>query len=158
MIFAFNCVTPVLILVECCRKKYGLFDSYFKTYTTSTRELESNIVTHIYLLMGIALTPTLSFIILDGGFFNSEFTVFSFSGLVFLGVADTVACVYGKNFGSTYWSDTSKKTAEGSGAALFFMTLAQWAVCSYCHEHLVQAFLFIFFANTVVVVVEGLTK
>ena len=112
-----------MILVECCRCRYGWLDGYFRAYTTSKRELEYNIVTHIYLLMGIALPPTISFIILDGGFFNGEFTIFAFSGLVFLGVGDSMACLWGKNFGKCYWTHHSKKTTEGTAAALVSMTI-----------------------------------
>jgi len=66
------------------------FDVYFKSYCDS-REKEPNalIVTHIFLLIGCALPPTLSFIILNGGFMNKIFELFALSGLVFLGIGDT---------------------------------------------------------------------
>ena len=87
MIFAFNSVSVLLIMIEMTRKSLGIstLDKYFKAYCVHEREKEDNgvITTHIELLMGCALAPTLSFIILDGGFFNSEFASFNFSGIMF---------------------------------------------------------------------------
>ena len=60
---------------------------------------ESPIVTHLYLLLGCGLPLTISFIIFDGGFFNGEFTTLSFAGIVFLGVGDVAAALYGRAYG-----------------------------------------------------------
>jgi len=47
---------------------------------------------------------------LDGGFFNGEFSVFALSGVMFLGVGDAVAAIFGSRYGSALWSHFSGKT------------------------------------------------
>ena len=102
MVFAFNSVSVWLIMIEQIRQ-------YFKPKTLHTfftsfcdeRELkqDSPIVTHLYLLIGCGLPITVSFIIFGGGFFNGEFATLSFSGLIFLGVGDVAAALYGRAYG-----------------------------------------------------------
>lgn len=157
IIFAFNCVTPLLILLETLRKQFGVFDAYFKGFTTSRRELQSNIVTHIYLLAGIALPVQVSFIILDGGFFNSEFQLFAVSGLVFLSAGDTVACLYGRAFGLTKWRENHGKTAEGTFAGLIVMCICYFCICKILCERLMHSLAIFVFATFAVALLEALT-
>jgi len=55
------------------------------------------------LIIGCGLPITLSFILFKGGFFNGEFATLSLSGVVFLGVGDVAAALYGKKHGTVNW-------------------------------------------------------
>lgn len=50
----------------------------------------------MYLLMGLGISTNLTWILLNGGFPDGEMATFAYSGVVFLGVADTVAAIAGK--------------------------------------------------------------
>ena len=114
LIFAFNCVSVFLIIVECIR--YGghmpvSVSSWFKSFANGRERLpETLLVTHIYLLMGCAFGPTCTFILLSGGVFPPEWALWSLAGLVFLGIGDTLAAVGGKNYGTTRWRENTAKT------------------------------------------------
>jgi len=121
MVFAFNCVSVALIIVELYRFNYnklGLFihfgkelDGYFKKFSDAREKGEDLLIfTHILLLLGCAVPPTIQFIILEGGIPNLEFIIFGISGLIILGIGDSAAAVFGKEYGTTRWSDYSKKT------------------------------------------------
>jgi dolichol kinase len=108
LIFAFNCVTVALIIIEVLRYSGGIlpesFSKWFKSMSNGRERIPANmIVTHIYLLMGCAFPPTASFILLSGGVYNSEWTLWSLSGVVFLGIGDSCAAVFGKQYGKTLW-------------------------------------------------------
>lgn len=103
-IFAFNCVTVLLILIESYRfsnknsKSVVIqnLNSYFKRYCDKREKEDSSvIISHILLLMGCAFPPTASFILLSGGFMNLPFILISLSGVLFLGIGDTVAAIGG---------------------------------------------------------------
>ena len=98
-------------------------DKFFKNFCDS-RELadDSLIVTHIYLLVGCALPPTMSFVLFSGGLFNSEYTTIACSGVIFLGVGDVAAALYGRKYGKNLWFEGSKKTSEGSMACMLSMS------------------------------------
>jgi dolichol kinase len=84
----------------------------FFTFFCDEREQnhDSPIVTHLYLLLGCGLPITLSFIIFDGGFFNGEFATLAFSGIVFLGVGDVTAALYGRAYGVQKWYKGTSKS------------------------------------------------
>lgn len=82
------------------------------------------IATHIYLLMGCAFPMTVSYIILRGGPFPEDWVCWSCSGVIFLGIGDTIAAMMGKMYGSSRWRDASKKTKEGSSFCV-------WAIISF---------------------------
>ena len=54
-------------------------------------------------MIGCGLPVTISFILFKGGFFNGEFATLSLSGIVFLGVGDVAAALYGKKHGTSKW-------------------------------------------------------
>jgi dolichol kinase len=84
----------------------------FFSYFCDEREQNQDgpIVTHLYLLLGCGLPITISFIIFGGGFFNGEFSTLSFSGLIFLGVGDVAAALYGRAYGVQKWYNGTNKT------------------------------------------------
>jgi len=86
--------------------------------------MDGLVVTHIYLLMGCALPSTLSFTLFSGGLFNSEFTILSCAGAIFLGIGDVSAALFGRKHGRTFWQNGSKKTAEGSMACFVSIFIA----------------------------------
>ena len=102
MTFAFNSITVLLMYMELARyflKDHvpfvkSIFDTYFKSFCDE-REKSPNsfIITHILLLMGCALPVTTQFIIMGGGFVDSNWRVISMAGLVYLGIGDTVVSI-----------------------------------------------------------------
>ena len=78
------------------------------------------VVTHIYLLMGCAFPLCATFILIGGGVFPDNWVVWSLAGIIFLGLGDSAAAIFGKNFGSTKWRDLSNKTKEGSTYCILF--------------------------------------
>jgi dolichol kinase len=115
------------------------------------------VVTHIYLLIGCAMPVTLSFIIFNGGLLTPEFTVIAFSGVVFLGVGDVVACVYGKLRGKSLVRVGSKKTVEGSYACWAAMTVAFAGVVAYCCPFAANYFFIFFVTSMLTSIVEAYT-
>lgn len=103
MVFAFNCVTVALIYLETFRHAGFLpkpVSDWFKRFSEGREHLPQNIImTHIYLLMGCAFSFTASYCLMQGGQFDKHWTVWSLSGIVFLGVGDTMAAVMGKAYG-----------------------------------------------------------
>lgn len=51
--------------------------------------------------------------LLDGSQFNDKFIYFSLSGLIFVGIGDSMAAIGGKFYGKTRWINRNK-TIEGS--------------------------------------------
>ena len=56
-------------------------------------------LTHLYLLVGLGIPTNLTWIILNGGFLDGEMAIFAYSGVVFLGIGDTIAALAGKALG-----------------------------------------------------------
>ncbi|XP_059143560.1 dolichol kinase-like [Physella acuta] len=81
-------------------------------------------LTHIYLLIGMSLPLWISHRI----FSTTDTDIVMFSGLMSIGLGDTMACVVGSNFGRIHFHD-SKKTVEGALASfatqMLFITLMQ---------------------------------
>ena len=102
---------------------------------------------------------TISYILLDGGFFNGEFAVFAMSGVIVLGVGDSAAAVMGKLYGTTHWQETkySRKTQEGSTYFVMATTVVYYLLILLVHRRLQEHFLFIVLATIPAAVFEGLT-
>jgi len=115
LIFAFNCVSVLLIYIELLRYNGNILPQevslWFKRNSTGRERMaDTMICTHIYLLMGCALPVTSTFILLSGGIYTSEWTVYSLAGIVFIGIGDSVAAIMGKKYGKTKWRELSSKT------------------------------------------------
>lgn len=98
MVFAFNCVTVFMILIELVRYFFkedvpfikNTFETYFKSFCDSREQApHALIITHIFLLIGCSLPVNITFIFTNGGFFNEYWLLLSLSGIVFLGVGDS---------------------------------------------------------------------
>ena len=134
LIFAFNCVSVFLIIVEVLRHSGGIFpDSvsrWFKSMSNGRERIPENmIVTHIYLLMGCAFPVTASYILLSGSIFTNEWTLWSLSGVVFLGIGDSFAAILGKLYGTTKWRQMGSKTQEGSSYLIISIAITYWFLC-----------------------------
>lgn len=132
LIFAFNCVTVALIILECLRWGGRLPESvsrWFKSFANGREKLpETMLVTHIYLLMGCAFPPTTTFILIGGGIFPTEWAIWSLAGVIFLGIGDTLAAVGGKAYGRTKWREMSSKTQEGSSYCIIGIGLVYYMI------------------------------
>lgn len=98
MVFAFNCFSVGMLYVELARyflkdhvpQIRVVFDQYFKSFCDKREQSkDAFIITHILLLMGSAMPPTILFMIARGGFIEGNWKFLSFAGLVYLGVGDT---------------------------------------------------------------------
>ena len=93
IVFAFNCVSVALIYLEILRWSGGLAEStskWFKSFCSDRERLPSTIIiTHIYLLMGCAFPVCATYILVNGGIFAPEWTLWSLSGVTFLGIGDS---------------------------------------------------------------------
>jgi dolichol kinase len=115
-------------------------------------------VTHIYLLIGCAFAPTFAFILVDGGFITNELCIVGLSGVLFLGVGDTTAALYGRTFGRSRWSKKSSKTSEGTWACIAAVSVAYYLMLA-MHENpfFKGFFMVIAFATFLTSIIEGMT-
>lgn len=103
---AHNMVTPTFIMIEITRATFqdsalgSWLNSGFLRFVTDKREVPSKVLlTHLYLLIGLGLPVSVTFIILDGGFVNTDHAYFSVCSVIFLGIGDSAAAIYGRMFG-----------------------------------------------------------
>ncbi|XP_050373254.1 dolichol kinase EVAN [Argentina anserina] len=90
-------------LGECIHKFMSAF--------TDHRDSDLLIVSHFSLLLGCAVPIWLS----SG---NNDRPLSPFSGILSLGIGDTMASVVGHKYGVLRWSKTGKKTIEGTAAGI----------------------------------------
>lgn len=79
-------------------------------------------------MLGCALPLTLSFILFNGGLLNGEFVTIALSGVIFLGIGDVSAALYGRAYGINTWYKGCKKTVDGSLACWFSLSLAYFII------------------------------
>ena len=93
LVLAMNSVTVALIGIELLRHNGAMskgVSDWFKSFCEDRERIpDVMIVTHIYLLMGCALPVSITYILLSGSLFPSEWTLYSLSGVVFLGIGDS---------------------------------------------------------------------
>jgi len=136
----------------------AVVDSYFKSFCDGRESGPNNLIlTHIYLLIGCAFAPTISFVLLDGGFFSGDFLIFGLSGVVFLGIGDSLASIVGKDYGSTPWVKHSSKTHEGSTVLVFAVVIVLYLLSVWLFPRMCTIFLYVILATIGVAVVEGCT-
>jgi dolichol kinase len=161
MVFAFNCVQVFLMLLEFARFKGFLphnFSTWFKLLSDGReREPHTLIATHIYLLMGCALPLTMTYILHTGSIIPPDWTLWSLSGIIFLGIGDTAASIGGKHYGQTKWREISKKTQEGSNFCVLGCFLTFYPLCLIVAPQEGYRYLCFLFAAIPSAVVEGCT-
>lgn len=115
-------------------------------------------LTHLYLLIGLGIATNLTFILLNGGFPDGEMATFAYSGVVFLGIADTTAAIAGKEMGQYFWRlHAHNKSQEGTTYALFVSCFFYYAFCLHLYQHICGSFAIIFFATMTACILEGWT-
>ena len=100
------------------------------------------ILSHFYLLLGCSLP-----------FFinpNNSLNISSFSGLISLGIGDSLASIGGKRFGKNTWHSKTRKTLEGS----FFGFIGMFITWTFLNEFLlskisIKKLVFISFSSTI---------
>jgi dolichol kinase len=95
--------------------------------------------------------------LLDGGFFNGELSVFSLSGIVFLGIGDSASALLGKMFGATKWTKYSQKSQQGTVYGWGVTMLVYYILTGIVHKRLQEHFLIIALATLAAHLLEGLT-
>mmetsp|Transcript_13534 Transcript_13534/g.12009 ORF Transcript_13534/g.12009 Transcript_13534/m.12009 type:complete len:298 (-) Transcript_13534:23-916(-) len=119
MVFGSNIAIVLFVIVE-FGKKFGkgtilqLIHEYEDRYLDE-REKNSNnlILSHLCLLLGCSISCITSYILVDGMEFPPHFIMFSLSGLLFVGIGDSMAALGGRMYGKTMWPNR-KKSQEGS--------------------------------------------
>ncbi|KAL6223210.1 hypothetical protein ACLB2K_006599 [Fragaria x ananassa] len=112
---AFGAALAVFLALEIVRVwriwPLGQFIHKFMSAFTDHRDSDLLIVSHFSLLLGCALPIWLS----SG---NNDRPLSPFSGILSLGIGDTMASVVGHKYGVLRWSKTGKKTIEGTVAGI----------------------------------------
>lgn len=139
LVFAMNSVTVALIGIEILRHNGAMskgISDWFKSFCEDRERIpDVMLVTHIYLLMGCALPVTITYILLSGSVFPSEWVLYSLAGVVFLGIGDSCAAIFGRKFGKTKWRELSNKTQEGSTYCVIGILIAYFGLCKLVDDH-----------------------
>ena len=94
---------------------------------------------------------------LNGANFNPYFIYYALSGLIFVGVGDSMAALGGRKFGRTKWPGTSK-TQEGSFLCITFFTVFYIVILMLTQPQKISGKgIEIFLAGFVATMVEALT-
>jgi dolichol kinase len=87
------------------------FDSWMVSFCSGHEMQHGNLITtHILLLLGCAYPFLETYILLDGSVFPGNWVVWSLSGIIFVGIGDTLAAIGGFNYGKNKWRPDSNKT------------------------------------------------
>ena len=117
------------------------------------------LLTHLYLLIGLGIPTNLTWILLGGGFPDGEMAVFAYSGVIFLGILDTFAAVFGREWGTNFWRIKAHfKTQEGTLYSLILTCIFYYIFCAKVYSHMCTIFGIIFFATFLASIVEGWTS
>ena len=161
LVFAFNSVSVVMIGIEILRYANMLpqhVSDWFKSFCLDRERLpDAMILSHIYLLTGCAFPVTSTFTLVSGGIFPTEWTLYSLSGVVFLGVGDTCAAILGRRYGSDKWREFSGKTQLGSAWCVISMTATYYVLCHVVDDHHMYYFACYLFASIAGALAEGCT-
>jgi len=148
MCVAYVAALVLFILVECTRffliysNPKAVLSIYIDTMIrrfTDERDSGLLVLTHIYLLVG-CMTPLLLHIFANRSLSNCfHETLAPLTGVLILGIGDTMASLVGIYFGRNRWSNRSKKTIEGTLGAIagVLMTgyiLGVWNCGHYCQQ------------------------
>lgn len=124
MVFGSNLAITCFIIIE-FSKKYsngtllGLIHDYEEKYLDEREKNRDGVIlSHLFLLLGATIPTIMSYILVDGMEFPSHFVLFSLSGLVFVGIGDSMAALGGRIYGKTKWPGRSK-SQEGSFFCIF---------------------------------------
>ena len=115
-------------------------------------------LSHLFLLLGCWVPTISSYIMLNGAEFTPHFVYLSLSGLIFVGIWDSMAALGGTLYGKTKWPERSK-TQEGTMIGLFFnwvfyIILVILTQPGYISGKGIE----IFFVSLLSVLVEGFTR
>ena len=97
--------------------KFG--DIIYRYLDEKEKNKDNLILSHLFLLLGCWVPTVSSYIMLNGAEFTPHFIYLSLSGLIFVGIGDSMAALGGTLYGKTKWPERSK-TQEGSIIGLFF--------------------------------------
>ncbi|CDW83443.1 dolichol kinase [Stylonychia lemnae] len=104
-----------------------------------------------------ALPITVQFIVLGGGFQNKEFQLFGISGLIYLGIGDVFASVFGKKYGLVKWKNNNSKTTQGTQYFVFSTFIAYLMVINIIYPRYLDIFMVILLSTILGGICEGLT-
>eukprot|EP01134_Creolimax_fragrantissima_P001024 CFRG1024T1 len=138
---AFAVAVSVFIATEYIRISnvwpLGEHVQYFILKFIDERDSGPIVLTHMYLLLGIALPLWLAEPFQETGSIYVYFA--SFSGLISLGVGDAVASFVGVRIGKRKWSPRTSKSIEGSIASVIGQLAYMWLLYILRPEHVSPA-------------------
>ena len=165
LVLSQNLVTVLFIYIEIARYSNQenwlgkVLNSAFLRFADK-REVTGKrlMLTHLYLLIGLGISTNLTYILLDGGFPDGEMATFAYSGVAFLGIADSTAAIVGKELGQHFWRlNAHNKSQEGTTYAILFSCIIYYAFCLRVHQYMCSLFAIIFFATMITCIIEGWT-
>lgn len=107
--------------------------------------------------MGCAFPLCASYILTGGGVMTTTWTIYSLSGVVFLGVGDSAAAIGGRAYGQTKWRELSNKTTHGTSYLIISTCIVYYFVCALVDDYHITLFLCYVFAGIPAGVLEGCT-
>jgi dolichol kinase len=160
--YAFNCNVAVGLWIEISRRMFptnplSRFIDFFFTLFTDSREQGYLVTSHLQLLLGCALPSLLCFIVVDGGQPDGIIKAWSISGILLLGVGDSVSAILGKAIGNARWRKENMKTVEGSFYGTMGTSLAYYICVSKFFPEFGNYQLEVFLASVLTFGVEGYT-
>ena len=164
LVFGANVVIVLFVIIEFSKQFstdnaiLGMIHQYEDRYLDKREKNSSGLIlSHLFLLLGW-LVPLLSwYIILRGANFPPYYVYYALSGLIFVGIGDSMAALGGRRFGKNRWPNTSK-TKEGSFLCIWFYTLFYIVVISITQPQKISGKgIELFLAGFVATMVEALT-
>ena len=90
---------------------------------------------------------------------NGDLAVFAFSGVIFLGVGDTIAALYGRMAGVSGWRpNCHSKTQEGSFGLVCTVSIVYYLFCYKVFAPMCSMFLLVILGTIAAAVLEGWTS
>jgi dolichol kinase len=128
MSIAFSCAFGLFLLIEATPAAWiAPMRRFMQEFTDERDNRGKLILTHVYLLMGCGMS-----LWIYGD--NRGHRLILYSGLLALGVGDTMACIAGVLFGRHRITKTTSKTWEGFAANFISVFAAAWCLAYLCGD------------------------
>ena len=164
---AFSVAISVFVVIECMRitEVQPLSQAVNSVMNRYIDEKDGGtvVMTHIYLLLGLAMPVWYVFVSYHGGVFSARSLLSATTGMTVTGLGDACASVFGVTYGKHKWAKIvptkSRKTLEGSAAMLLSIVLFQCALLQvYGFADMAQAsWVNLLLSNVLIVVLEAVT-
>lgn len=107
--------------------------------------------------MGCGFPLCASYILTGGGVLTTTWTLYSLSGVVFLGIGDSIAAIGGQAYGQSKWRQLGNKTTHGTSYCIIGTSAAYYVLCSLIDQYHIALFLCYVLAAIPAAIIEGCT-